>query len=190
MDTANEGGAYRTGEGVDIEDSSSSTYPYDVGWTQAGEWLEYTVNVSQTGTYTLTIPVASQGIGGTFHLEQDGTNVSGTLTVPDTGDWQTYQSITKSVSLTKGQHVLRLSFDSNGSSGYIGNILALQFTSSSTPTPKPGDANSDGNVDLIDYVVWLNNYGKTTSGNTNGDFNNSGTVDLVDYVIWLNNYGK
>lgn len=59
-----------------------------------------------------------------------------------------------------------------------------------TPIVKPGDANGDGRVDGIDYVVWYNHYNQSVSGASSGDFNNSGRVDGVDYVIWLNNYGR
>lgn len=59
-----------------------------------------------------------------------------------------------------------------------------------TPTPTgsavAGDANGDGRVDGMDYVVWLTNYGGTGTG---GDFNSDSRVDGLDYVIWLNNYG-
>jgi len=53
-----------------------------------------------------------------------------------------------------------------------------------------GDANGDGLVNGVDYVVWLNHYNTiTTLGPAVGDFNNSGKVNGVDYVVWLNNYG-
>ena len=55
----------------------------------------------------------------------------------------------------------------------------------------PGDANGDGKVDGLDYIIWLNNYNQTTpNGSSDGDFNNSGKVDGLDYVIWLNNYSS
>src|SRR5262245_56268462 len=44
----NSGGQYRSGD-VDIEASSEGGY--DVGWTSAGEWLNYTVNVGWAGNY-------------------------------------------------------------------------------------------------------------------------------------------
>ncbi|KKS97706.1 MAG: hypothetical protein UV73_C0006G0060 [Candidatus Gottesmanbacteria bacterium GW2011_GWA2_43_14] len=53
-----------------------------------------------------------------------------------------------------------------------------------------GDANGDGFVDGLDYVVWLNHYNQSATGSGNGDFNNSGKVDGLDYVIWLNNYNQ
>lgn len=58
-----------------------------------------------------------------------------------------------------------------------------------TPTPRPGDANRDGKVDGLDYVIWLNNYNQTTSNDArDGDFNEDGKVDGLDYVVQLNNY--
>ncbi len=55
----------------------------------------------------------------------------------------------------------------------------------------PGDANCDGKVDGIDFVIWLNFYGKTPQTCPNDpDFNNDNKVDGIDYVAWLSNYGK
>ncbi len=60
---------------------------------------------------------------------------------------------------------------------------------SPTTTPIPGDANGDGKVDGVDYMIWLNHYNtQTTSGRSVGDFNSDQKVDGIDYIIWLNNY--
>jgi len=62
-------------------------------------------------------------------------------------------------------------------------------TPTSTPTPIPGDANADGKVDGLDYVIWLTNYAAPAPiGPTDGDFNSDAKVDGLDYVIWLTNY--
>jgi hypothetical protein len=56
----NDGGFYRS-EGVDIC-TCGSPYGLSVGWTNPGEWMEYTVNVASYGTYklqTLTATIAS-----------------------------------------------------------------------------------------------------------------------------------
>lgn len=76
---------------------------------------------------------------------------------------------------------------------FVMNSFILKETSlpipTATPTPIPGDANGDGKVDGLDYVIWLNNYNKATSnGPSDGDFNEDEKVDGLDYVIWLNNY--
>ncbi len=54
--------------------------------------------------------------------------------------------------------------------------------------PKPGDANQDGKVDGLDYVIWLLNYNKQVASGTKGDYDGNGFVDGLDYVIWLSNY--
>lgn len=43
-------------------------------------------------------------------------------------------------------------------------------------------------IDFTDH--WLLNYLKMVKGIIFGDFDNNGNVDGVDYVIWLNNFGK
>src|SRR4051812_36934071 len=54
----NAGGQYRTSD-VDIEVTSDMSGGYDVGWTAAGEWLNYTVDVAADGTYDIAFRVAS-----------------------------------------------------------------------------------------------------------------------------------
>jgi hypothetical protein len=81
------------------------------------------VSVAAAGTYSIDVRVASNGNGGTFHIEVDGANVTGTMTVPNTGAWQTWKTITKTgVSLTAGQHVVRVVMDAGGATGSVGNF--------------------------------------------------------------------
>src|SRR6185503_16438260 len=54
-DPFNRGGAYRSDEAVDLTADPSSSTAYLLGWTQAGEWLDYTADVAQTQTYTLSV---------------------------------------------------------------------------------------------------------------------------------------
>ena len=136
----NQGGlnTMRTSEQVDLEACTDTGGGYDLGWTVAGEWLEYTVNVSAPGSYAFTARVASQGAGGTFHLQMDAVDVvNSTLAVPDTGGWQNWQTIGPvSVNLAAGQHVLQIHMDTNGgTTGGIGNLNWINFTSLITPTP-------------------------------------------------------
>ena len=60
--------------------------------------------------------MASQTKGGTFHLNVDGKNVTGELSVPSTGDWNVYTIVSKAgVKLTAGTHLLQLVMDTAGS---------------------------------------------------------------------------
>jgi chitinase len=130
LTTGNAGAVFRTDD-VDIEASTDTGTGYNLGWIQAGEWVEYTVNVTTAGTYTLSARVAATAAGKTFHVEMDGVNVSGTLTVPNTTGWQIWQTVTATTtSLTTGQKVMRIFADQGDF-----NINYVDFASSGNPAP-------------------------------------------------------
>ena len=74
LDEKNLGANYRGPTQVDIEKRPDASNGHGIGWTREGEWLNYTVEVKQSGTYSLEIPVASNKKGGVFHLEIGGKN--------------------------------------------------------------------------------------------------------------------
>ncbi|HJR59990.1 MAG TPA: carbohydrate-binding protein [Vicinamibacterales bacterium] len=135
----NEGGAYRQTD-VDIEPASDSGGGYNVGWMRAGEWLNYSVNVATPGTYTLRVRVAAEGAGGRFHIDSNGVDRTGPVTIPNTGGWQVWTTITATISLPAGQQVLRLVVDAESTSGIFGNInwFELAASSSMASSPQPG----------------------------------------------------
>jgi hypothetical protein len=111
---ANEGGAdYRTDE-VDIEETQDIDGAYNIAYIMQGEWLEYTVNVTSDGVYDLDLRMAADGADKTLHIEMDGNDVSGAINVPNTGGWQTWQTVTVTgINLTAGEHVMRIAFDAS-----------------------------------------------------------------------------
>lgn len=113
VDASNNGNKYRSSEGVDIEQNKEGG-GFDVGWTNAGEWIEYTVNVLQSATYDLTATVGSPNNDEHFHIEVDGDNKTGTLTSPNTGGYQNWADVTTPVFLSKGIHVLRFYEETGG----------------------------------------------------------------------------
>lgn len=62
------------------------------------------------------------------------------------------------------------------------------FTSTPTPTQPRSDADNNGLVDGVDFLVWMKNYGQGLSGRVNGDFNDDKRVDMSDYVVWISEY--
>jgi hypothetical protein len=118
----NSGGEYRATD-VDLETTSDTDAGYNVGWVTATEWLQYTVTVATAGAYTIDVRVASPTAGGTFHLEANAVNVTGSIAVPQTGGWQTWVTVGRTgISLAAGTQVLRLVMDTAGSSGAVGNF--------------------------------------------------------------------
>ena len=108
----NAGGQYRTSEDVDIITATGNGTGYVVNNFETGEWLNYTISASSTRSYNVSLNVSSEFTGTTFHIEVDGVNVSGSVTVPNTGSWSTFQPVTVTgVNLTAGTHVLKVVAD-------------------------------------------------------------------------------
>jgi hypothetical protein len=122
----NSGGQYRA-DSVDIESASDAGGGFNVGWMNATEWLKYTVTVDTAGTYTLTARVAANGAGGTFHVELGGKDVTGPLTIPNTGGWQTWTSVTAPVTLAAGVQSMRFVADRAGPAGIFGNLNYIRL---------------------------------------------------------------
>lgn len=122
--TSNGGGAnYRPGETVYIENCSDAGGGYDVGQTNPGDWLNYTVNIASSGSYTLRVRVATAVGGGVFHLAVDGHRVTPLVSVPETEGWQTWQTLeVPAVKLPQGLHTLQLVMDSGGYYNTVGNF--------------------------------------------------------------------
>lgn len=118
----NSGGSLRATD-VDIQPASDAGAGYNVGWLKPGEWLVYSVDVTKAGSFSLSARVASNGPGGTFHVEAGGVNLTGPMTIPNTGGHQKWTTIIKSgVSLPAGRQRLRVVFDASGSTGAFGNL--------------------------------------------------------------------
>jgi cytochrome c len=134
-DASNNGGQYRA-SAVDIENASDAGGGFNVGWTSAGEWLEYTINAAVDGLYALQVRVASSGDGGAFHIEFDGVDKTGPMTNSDSGGWQTWRTLTKfNIGLTAGPHVMKLVMDSNGANGTVGNYNYFLLVATATNPP-------------------------------------------------------
>lgn len=111
-DAGNQGGEFRR-DGVDIQSTSDDGGGVAVGWTKAGEWLEYTV-ISKGGRFAAKPRVAAEGAGGTMDLVLNGKTLS-SWTVPNTGGWQSWQTLqSNSFVLPKGKLRLRLQMRSEG----------------------------------------------------------------------------
>ncbi|MBK9132737.1 MAG: carbohydrate-binding protein [Gammaproteobacteria bacterium] len=174
----NAGGVYRS-DNVDIWTRAADGALY-VGTTKTGEWLEYSVNVAQSGQYTLTMPVVTAANGKQFRLLMNGADITGTISVPNTGNWENWTTVSMPVTLNAGPQVLRLQVD-NGSF----NIDYMQFQSSSTPPPSGGQAPFGGTPWAVPGIIQAENYDTggsdvAYSDSTNGNAGNIYRNDDVD----------
>jgi endoglucanase len=132
-DSANSGGSYRN-DGVDIQACGEGGF--NVGWTEPGEWLEYGITVPTAGSYKIDLRVASLNTGRRMHVEVDGVNVTGSITVNGLGGWQNWQTVTTpNFNLTSGNKILRVVFDTNGLN--LNHMVAKPAGDNPPPPPPP-----------------------------------------------------
>ncbi len=165
-DEGNRGEAFRTDD-VDIEASTDVGGGYNIGWTVEGEWLEYSVDVSETGKYDFKVRVAATAAGKTMHIEMNGVNVTGVIKVPNTGDFQAWQTVTvPAISLTAGKQIMKIVFDSDeinlnyvdiaaGNKAPIVNITApannTAYVAAASFTITANATDPDGNISKVEF---------------------------------------
>jgi hypothetical protein len=146
---------YDSMNGVQTENTSDTGEGSDVGWIDAGDWMDYNVNVAASGTYTVKFRVASEnGADGALQLKQ-GDSTLCTLDVPATGGWQNWTTIIAAVTLPEGPQTLRVSA---GNSGY--NINWFEFAEGASDPPPEEKGNPVINPSFEDN----NGYSQTVSG--------------------------
>lgn len=109
LTATNDGNGIRPEQGVDTEFLLPEG---TIGGIATGEWLEYTVNVLEDGNYTFGIQFATAGRYGKFHIEFDGIDKTGQISVLSTGSYFNFvpKTIT-GIALKKGVQVMRIFFD-------------------------------------------------------------------------------
>lgn len=109
VDTLNQGGSYRE-EDVDIQPTRDTGGGFNVGWIEPGEWLEYTIDVAEAGTYQFLFRTARAPAGSsTLRVLVNGADKTGNVTIPRTVGAQTWRTVTRTgVNLEAGIQKLRI----------------------------------------------------------------------------------
>ncbi len=101
------------GPDVDIIENSQT-----IGWISNGEWVEYTINVAEAGTYAISFQAALGAAGGATRsitasfANGDTPYEQVTVTTPRTGSWNNYvQTDAAEVELQAGTQILRVAFN-------------------------------------------------------------------------------
>ncbi len=122
-DGENKGDAeFRTNTGVDIYLGGTGKA---VGYTEEGEWLTYSINVKESGTYKVQVSMAtkSENAGVKFYI--DGKAITDSIIATQGEDWDTYSAISATTSeISAGEHVLKMEIHGN-----FVNVDWLEFTS-------------------------------------------------------------
>jgi len=113
QDSENQGDAkFREDLGVDIVEGGTGKA---IGYTNSGEWLEYSVVVPEDGDYAIKASASTGAESTSFCFLVDGKAVGDTIKVAQTGeDWSVYKEFEGGkATLTKGEHIIRLVITGN-----------------------------------------------------------------------------
>ena len=97
-----------------------------LGWTAPGEWVNYSVDVKASGTYTINAHMSSRTDAAQIAIAFDGVDATGPILLPTTTHWHIWRIATLAqVKLEQGMHVMKLSVLKEGNF----NLDYLEFVS-------------------------------------------------------------
>jgi hypothetical protein len=116
---------------VDAQTTADEGGGCNVGWTTAGEWLEYEVNSTSSSRVALNLRLAANAAGKRVEVHLDGSPI-GVVTVPANG-WQSFSTMSiNDVAIDAGNHVVRVAFVDGGI-----NFNWLEFGDGTAEPPAP-----------------------------------------------------
>ena len=117
----NNGNWYRN-DGVDIGNANGTPY---VGWTDDGEWMQYTVAIPKEGLYHLELYSAAKETACILNIEVNGKVIEDEIKVPLTlGETNWQVSNIENIKLPQGKIKLKLLIQKGGS-----NLLKFKIVS-------------------------------------------------------------
>ena len=116
--------------GLETENTSDTGGGENIGYTDANDYAEYKIFISEDGNYNLDIRSAAQNDSGTIEFELINNDITQSLTsinLPITGGWQSWQTSSTAVVLYKGIYTLKMKVVK---SGFNLNWFEFKFNSS------------------------------------------------------------
>ena len=172
---------YTSQEGLGVSETTDINGGYKLGYTDSGDFSEYSVLVTESGEYEVSVRIASANDSGSIIFQLvEGSNEQylTQISLPITGGWETWETVSKSLSLEEGSYTLRLvvgqsGFDINWIDfEYIGDPMSLSETNeiNLSLTPNPSSDYLFLNTNLSEFVIEIYDFlGKKVhfSENTN-----------------------
>lgn len=176
--------AYCQMSGVQTETTADTGGGQNLGYIDAGDWINYAIDVPAAGAYKVSYRVASLNGGGNLSLERaGGSMVFGTMAVPATGGWQTWRTISHEVQLPAGKQSIGLAaraggFNLNwfqiepaGTNPQVALIQAEAYSEmSGVQKEQTSDAGGGSNVGYIDTGDWMSYAGSPVVISEAGDY--------------------
>lgn len=149
---------YSSQSGIQLEASSEGGQ--NVAFIDNGDYIAFNNVEFGSGAATIDVRVASNNSGGNIEVRLDSAagTLLGTVAVPGTGGWQSWQTKSAPVSTVSGAHTLYLKF--TGGAGNLFNVLWFKFNA-----PSSGSGGDVAGKLFAGYQGWFNAAG---DGSPNG----------------------
>jgi glucuronoarabinoxylan endo-1,4-beta-xylanase len=105
---------YTTMYGIQTETTTDAGGGLNVGYTDAGDYMDYYVNVPTTGSYTIDFRVASDVTTGKIELRNSAGTALATISQTLAAGWQGWSTKTVTANLTAGTQTLRIYYTGAG----------------------------------------------------------------------------
>ena len=115
-----------------------------IGYTNENEWYEYTINVEQDGEYEIEANVSNGSGAGSLKLSLDKKDLASLSFTGTSNDWDTYEKTTGKATLTKGEHVLRVTIAAANT-----NVDYVKFS-------LPGSSSGDKPIAIVNDISIMN----------------------------------
>jgi len=129
----NRGWAYRN-DGVDIQENSdtNNSNGLHLSFIEKDEWVNYTVNVLESGFYNIDLRYATTQSGGQIKYLIDGNDISEQIILSNTGGWNNFTNhSTNNIFIGEGVQTFQILV--TGTIGF--NMSSLNFSISNDPIP-------------------------------------------------------
>jgi hypothetical protein len=150
--------SYSKMSGIQLEAVKDYDGLADVGYFDAGDWLQYNVNVPESAEYYLYFRISSNA-NTSVSIKENGTVIK-TITIPATGGWQNWKTFSQPITLSQGHHKLQI-YTPTGSLNM--NWIAFSKGINTAPTVI---ADEDTTITLPENSVYLTCNGSDQDNNT------------------------
>ncbi|QRR02178.1 carbohydrate-binding protein [Dyadobacter sandarakinus] len=138
--------------GVRIEETGDTGGGGNLGYIDDNDWMDYNLQVTAAGNYTASFRISNAYGQGIIELRDVQGNVLGEVNVPQTGGWQSWNTISTQVTLPAGSQVVRV-FARSGAFNFNWFELVPQNAQPVTENTLPGKVEAENFGDMLNMAA-------------------------------------
>ena len=168
---------YAAMSGIQTEKTTDIGGGKNIGYIDAGDWMEYYINVPEAGTYTIQIRTADLSTNARLTIQLHAMSITrlDSVLIAPTGGWQTWATIYDTLNLKAGKQTIRLTALTSGF-----NVNWFKFDKGdSIIAPSIISAKTDTTGKKINIVFDKSLYNNTNAALFNVNINNANAVFTV-----------